>query len=91
MLNQVKLRGIYQSLKSTSFKKLISLIVIALLLVSLAALWESRKENKWNNIEGGVTIVSKEEPKIALLSIAKAASQDKTKNEVTCITRILHW
>lgn len=83
MLNQVKLRGIYQSLKSTSFKKLISLIVIALLLVSLAALWESRKENKWNNIEGGVTIVSKEEPKIALLSIAKAASQDKTKNEVT--------
>jgi hypothetical protein len=83
MLNQVKLRGIYQNLKSTSFKKLISLIIITLLLVSLAALWESREENNWNNIEGGVTIVSKEEPKIALLSIAKAASPDKTKNEVT--------
>lgn len=83
MLNQSMLRGIYQSLKATSFKKLISLIVIALLLVSLAALWESRKENNWNNIEGGATIVSKEAPKVALLSIAKAASPDKTKNEVT--------
>ncbi|MCZ7392841.1 MAG: DUF4139 domain-containing protein [Candidatus Methanoperedens sp.] len=83
MLNQSMLRGIYQSLKSTSFKKLISLIVIALLLVSLAALWESREENNWNNIEGGATIVSKEVPKVALLSIAKAATPDKTKNEVT--------
>ncbi|MFZ3060664.1 MAG: DUF4139 domain-containing protein [Candidatus Methanoperedens sp.] len=83
MLNQSMLRGIYQSLKSTSFKKPISLIVIALLLVSLASLWESREDNNWNNIEGGTTIVSKEMPKVALLSIAKAASPDKTKNEVT--------
>ncbi len=83
MLNQFTLRGIYQSLKSTGFKKFISLIIITLLLVSLAALWESREENNWNNIEGGVTIVSKEEPKIALLSIAKAATPDKTRNEVT--------
>ncbi len=83
MLNQSMLIGIYQSLKSTIFKKVISLIVIALLLVSLAALWESRKENNWNNIEDGATIVSKELPKVALISIAKAASSDKTKNEVT--------
>jgi len=74
---------IFQNLKSTSFKKFISIIVIVLLLVSLAALWESRKENNLNNIEGGATIVSKEMPKVALLSIAKAASPDKTKNEVT--------
>ncbi len=67
MLNQSMLSGIYQSLKSTSFKKVISLIVIALLLVFLAALWESRKENNWNNIEDGATIVSKEVPKVALI------------------------
>ncbi|MCX9009503.1 MAG: hypothetical protein OIN66_00130 [Candidatus Methanoperedens sp.] len=83
MLNQSILREIYQSLISTGFKKIISLIIITLLFVSFAALWESRDENNWNNIEGGVTIVSKEEPKFALLSIAKAASPDKTKNEVT--------
>ncbi len=83
MLNQIKLRGVYQSLKSTSFKKLISLIVIALLLVSLASLWGSHEDNNWNNIESGATIVSKEVPKVALLSIAKAASPDKTRNEVT--------
>ncbi|VVB97135.1 Uncharacterised protein [uncultured archaeon] len=83
MLNQSTLRGIYQSLKSTGFKKLISLIVIALLLVSLVALWENRKDNNWNNIEGGATIVSKEMPKVAIISIAKAASTDKTSNEVT--------
>ncbi|MCZ7382872.1 MAG: DUF4139 domain-containing protein [Candidatus Methanoperedens sp.] len=83
MLNRVKLKEIYQNLKSTSFKKPIALIVIALLLVSLAALWGSREDNNWNNIEGGATIVSKEAPKVALLSIAKAASPDKTKNEVT--------
>ena len=83
MLNQSILRGIYQNLKSTGFKKLISLIVIALLLVSLAALWGNREDNNWNNIGGGATIVSKEMPKVALISIAKAASSDKTKNEVT--------
>ncbi len=82
MINQ-KLRELYQSLKSISSKTLISLIIIALLLVSLAALLENRKDNNWNNIEGGVTIVSKEMPKVALISLAKAASQDKTSNEVT--------
>lgn len=83
MPSKTVLKGIYQNLKSTGFKKLISLIVIGLMLISLAALWESREESNWNNIEGGATIVSREEPKIALLSLAKAASSDKTRNEVT--------
>jgi hypothetical protein len=83
MLNQTKLKGIYQSLKSASFKKVISLIIIGLLLISLAAFRESREDNNWNNIGDSATIVSKEAPKVALLSIAKAASLDKTKNEVT--------
>ncbi|VVB89795.1 Uncharacterised protein [uncultured archaeon] len=83
MLNQSIFGEIYQSLKSAGFKKLISLIVIALLLVSLVALWENKKESNWNNIEGGATIVSKELPKVALISLAKAASPDKTRNEVT--------
>ncbi len=77
------MRELYQRLKSAGFKKLISIIVIVLLLVSFAELWENRKENNWNNIEGSTTIVSKEMPKVALISIAKAASPDKTRNEVT--------
>jgi hypothetical protein len=43
----------------------------------------NREDNNYNNIENGVTIVSKEVPKIALISLAKAASPEKTRNEVT--------
>lgn len=83
MLKYATWRGLYQSLKSSSFKKHISVFMIGLLMVSMAFLWESKENNSWSNIDDGVTIVSKEEPKIAFLSIAKAASSDKTKSEVT--------
>lgn len=61
----------------------IGMIIVVISLVSIAMMFANREENNYNNIENGVTIVSKEVPKIALISLAKAASPEKTRNEVT--------
>ncbi|MCZ7355653.1 MAG: DUF4139 domain-containing protein [Candidatus Methanoperedens sp.] len=78
-----KIRCVYLGLQSAKLRKIISLIIIGLLLVSLAVVWSGREGKNWNNIEGSATVVSKDGPKIALLSLAKAAGEEKIRSELT--------